>query len=124
MRLVEIWTIGGLDSSSFVLITPHYTKDSIAENGWQLHKGTDGLVINGQYYVARDKEYNILKIFGAPRGDKDHESHYLGDVEFNGDYNKTIQEYEDTRKVVGQHLIKVVKPEEKKKDYWADEPPF
>ena len=122
MRLVEIWTIGGKDSSSFVLIDPYYTRDVTSENGWEEHKGTDGLVINGNYHVARDKEYNILKIFGAPRGDRCQESHYLGDVEYDGDYNETIQSYEDTRKVVGQHLIKVENP--KDKEPWSDEPAF
>ena len=124
MRLVEIWRYGLEDSNSFVLIEPRSIRDSIDENGWQVHKGTDGWVINGHYYVARDKEYNILKIFGAPGGDFGKPSYYLGDVEFNGDYNKTIQEYEDTRKVIGQNLIKVKIPVENKKDSWSDEPAF
>lgn len=124
MHLVEIWRYGLEDSQSFVIINPHYTKNSTAENGWQLHKGTNGWVINGHYYVARDKEYNILKVFGAPSGDCEHTAYYLGDIEYDGDYNKTIQTYEDTRKVIGQHLIKVMKPEEKKKESWIDEPAF
>ena len=124
MRLVEIWRYGLEDSSSFVLIDPHSIRDSTAENGWQTHKNTDGYVINGCYYVARDKEYNIIKVFGAPSGDCEHQAYYLGDVEFNGDYNETIQEYEDTHKVVGQNLIKIEKPKEKKKDSWDDEPAF
>jgi hypothetical protein len=124
MRLVEIWALGNKDSSAHLLIEPHSIRDNTAENGWQTHKNTNGYVINGCYYVARDKEYNILRIFGAPSGDRDHAAYYLGDVEYNGDYNETIQEYEDTRKVVGQNLIKVKISEAKKKDSWSDEPAF
>ena len=108
MRLVEIWTIGGLDSDSFILIDPYYGDIR------------NGNVINGNYEVYRNKEKNILTIF-APGGAFDSPSHYLGDVAYKGDYNKTIGDYEDTRKVVGQNLIKVKKPE---KESWSDEPSF
>lgn len=50
MSLVEIWTIGGLDSSSFVIIEPYYDGDERA----------NGYVINGHYDVIRKKEINKL----------------------------------------------------------------
>jgi hypothetical protein len=112
MSLVEIWTIGGLDSSSFVIIEPYYGGDEEA----------NGYVINGHYDVIRKKEINKLKIIGAPGGSRYHEAHYLGDVMHKGDYNQTICDYLDTRKVVGHNLIKVEKP--KDKEPWTDEPAF
>jgi hypothetical protein len=124
MQLVEIWTIGGKDSESFVIIRPLY-KDV---------NGATGYVINGDYKVIRHKKSNKLTILNVPSNNivdgklgkrtyknEVHTSFYLGDIEHRGNYNETIQKYEDTRKVKGRNLIKVKKPE---KFVESDEPCF
>lgn len=106
--IVEIWTIGSINSKSYVLLEPHDKNGSF----W---------VINGCYELKPDKEKNQVYI---PYTGETHESHYLGDVMFDEDYNKTIQNYEDTKEIVGVNTVKIKEQKENDNTFNEDETPF
>lgn len=101
--IVEIWTVGSLESKSYVLLQPT--------------NGEYWYVINGQYQLIPNKKENSVYI---PYTEEHHEAHYLGDVEYSGDYNETISLYRDTKNIVGINSVKHVITENK----IDDEPPF
>lgn len=109
MKLVELWTIGGINSDSYVILEPS--------------TDVEYRVINGEYDVIPDKDNNKMVIImgrewctsGMPN--ETHEAHYLGDVKWiPGDndwdrdcskrgYNLTINAYIATKEIVGKNLI-------------------
>jgi hypothetical protein len=134
MNLVELWTYGEKDSENFILVTPIFKKDKKFDNGW---------VVNGAYYINRDKKKNVIKInvpswipnkehtgFSSKLELTTHKAYYLGDVEllkekqgFAG-YNWTIWAYEKTKKVKGRNLIKAEIVKEFKKSLDESDVPF
>jgi len=106
-HIVEIWTVGSLDSISYVIIEPYNKID----NSWW--------AINGEYIVIPNKEKSEVYL---PYTKITHESHYLGDVEYTGNYNETINNYKDTKKIIGFNGVKF--KEQLKPTVETDEPPF
>lgn len=94
-KYVEVWTVGPEDSNSYVLLEDYPYID-----------GNCMWVINGHYKVLTDKENSRLKIgvFGEWKNEWS-ESHYMGDVEFNGDYNETINAFRQTGEIAGINLL-------------------
>lgn len=92
--LVEIWSIGSKDSESYVLLTPHDSKDS-----WW--------VINGDYELVTNKKKHQVYI---PYTEEYHKAYYLGDVEYKGDYNETICKYIKNKKIVSRNKVKYKAP--------------
>lgn len=82
--IVEIWTVGPEDSQSYVLIKS-------TKNG-------ESIVINGNYNVKPNKEESEMFIY--PTG-RTHESHYMGDLEYLGNYIETIEKYRETKQIIG-----------------------
>jgi hypothetical protein len=100
--LVEVW---GHNNKAQILVEPTYDCD-----GW---------VINGEYTIKRDKEKNEIYVYATKQT---HSATYFGDVEYTGDYNETMNLFDETGKIVGKNLIPVnPKPVE---TFWGDEPPF
>ncbi len=77
-------------------------------------------VINGEYAIDPDKENNKIYI---PATKETYDLYYAGDVEYTGNYNETLNNYKDTKKVLGKNLIKEL-PAPKEQEYDEDTIPF
>jgi hypothetical protein len=56
-----------------------------------------GYVINGDYFVKTDKENNTVYVIDTR---ETHTAYFLGYIEYNGDYNETINTYNVTRQTI------------------------
>jgi hypothetical protein len=121
--LVEIWSIGDRGSENYVIITPLVSET----NKWY--------VINGEYEVTPNKREHKMIVYIRPtpfhKGTQAaYTSYYLGDVEHNGDYNDTINRYQETKKVVSRNKVKLKVKSKSRVDHttdpnmWEDNTPF
>jgi predicted nucleotidyltransferase len=89
--LTELWTIGDKNSDSFVLLIPNH-------DGWWR-------VINGDYRVKRYKRESRLLV-ETPWGIDKNESHYIGDVKFESDYNVVIDNYRNSKQTLSRNKVR------------------
>lgn len=77
-------------------------------------------VINGNYKIKIDKNKNEVYI---PFTKETHNNViYLGDIEYIGDYNQTINNFKNNKKIIGLNLVKYKPIKLKENDY--DDVPF